>query len=172
MLPDRPRERRAAIIAATIASALLCLISIHSDAASPGDTLRTFGLVGTWSDDCAQKSSSATYDASETGAATLTSVVPIPRTDTQLVLTFQIDEATLMPDNKIKFVAKIRNVTRSDGNLPPTLGRSPLRIILEKDGARTRVIDDRAVDGTHVNVENGIQRATGIPVPFREKCQN
>jgi hypothetical protein len=163
----------AATFTAAIVSALCCLFSLQAFAESPGEAMKRFGLVGTWSDNCALMSAWTTFDISDSGAATFTSVGPMtaPGVFAKIISTLQIDQATVLSDDKIMLVAWTSNVTRTDGKPLPPWDRSPHNMIVQSDAAGMRVIDNRTVDGTRVDVENGIQRFTGKPLQLRHRCQ-
>jgi hypothetical protein len=165
-------------ITATMASALLCLSPVQSRAGTASEALKSFGLAGTWSQNCATATtalgSHVTYHAPDTGVATFSSVSSIstPSSDARATLTFEIDDATVLPDNKIKLLGKITTIVRSDGQAGAPPDRAPRQITIEKVGTQIHTVDSRLVDGTDITIEDGKIRAGGKLAPLMSKCEN
>jgi hypothetical protein len=154
-------------------------------AATPVETIREFGLIGTWSSDCAVPTgtlgaSRLTFEPSENGLATSTSTfsIPIPQPNSQgtrsypeAISVFQIDTAAVLSDTKVKLTGKVAKLSRSDGQASPPPDAAPREMTVEKANGQIRVVDNRTADGTAIAVEDGVVRATGKPTPFLSRCQ-
>jgi hypothetical protein len=151
-------------------------------AATPIETITEFGLVGTWSPDCAVPvgtlgASRVTYEPSENGLATSTSTFsgPIPLPDAQsgpsyreVTSVFHIDAATALSDRQIKLVGQITIV---NGQAGPPSDAAPREMTIEKANGQIRVLDNRLAGATAIAVEDGVVRATGKPTPFLKRCE-
>jgi Ca2+-binding EF-hand superfamily protein len=145
-------------------------------AASPGEALRSFGLVGTWSADCAVPlgtlgASRITYEVQDDGRATFTSTftTPIPGRPQSSVV-YQIDDASILSDKQIKLVAKIVARSCPGCQTAPLRDASQQQIIVEKVDSQIHIVDSRSLVGTSVGIEAGVMRATGKPAPLESKC--
>jgi Ca2+-binding EF-hand superfamily protein len=165
-----------ATVARIAAVALVSAALTPAVAAGPADVMRTFGLAGTWSQNCAVPegtlgASRITFDTSSDRAASFTSTftTPIPG-NPQATTIFEIREATLLPDRQIRLVGRTTKLSRSDGQITSPPDSSLRQMIIQKVDAKFRIMDNRLLDGTAIAVEAGLVRATGASTPLLSKC--
>jgi hypothetical protein len=164
------------ILTTLAAAALVCTTLAPAVAASPGNAVKSFGLVGTWSWNCAVSEETAganrmTFAAPENGPVTFTTTFTLPPPgNPQASVFFQIDEATPLSGQRIKLIGKITKQSRTDRQDAGPPDGSPRQIIIEKSSGQIRIIENRLLDGTSVNIDAGIVRATGKPAASASKC--
>jgi len=138
--------------------ALIAATSTLARAESTAHALEAFGLVGTWSTDCAKDDLlRVTYTLSALGSSTVTLVVPNSKE------TFDIDSAVRITDEKLKII-KHASSSISNGKLltpgPKDKGVSDVSVLL-KSGSKYRVLDAYITDGKELVtiVKNGMKFA-------------
>lgn len=149
-----------------------------SRAESTREALAQFGLIGTWSTDCAKDLDvdggyRATYSAPFAGPAMLHSVTKTPLGST-LTIEAKIESAVRATETKIKMV-ELPLYIRATRESQPVEARADYRVlsvVIERIGPEIRTIDTRTIDGAVVNAENGIIKLNGLPNPLLEKCLN
>jgi hypothetical protein len=181
--------KNVAALKSVVVGVIIGASTVSLRAATPVETIREFGLIGTWSSDCAVPTgtlgaSRLTFEPSENGLATSTSTfsipipIPIPQQNSQgtisypeAISVFQIDTAAVLSDTKVKLTGKVAKLSRSDGQASPPPDAAPREMTVEKANGQIRVVDNRTADGTAIAVEDGVVRATGKPTPFLSRCQ-
>ena len=135
---------------------------------SVADAFKTFGLIGSWSPDCANdKSFRITFAVSTLGSVTLNQIVPTY----QGIAIYSIDSAVRVTDDKIKitfFIVK----TISHGQSTEQDGRNDkIQTVYIKTGNKIRVQDSQLVRTGVTRVRNAT-KSTGEPTEIMEKCLN
>jgi Ca2+-binding EF-hand superfamily protein len=165
-----------ALIVGGAAAAACCFFAAAALASPPSDVLKNFGLVGTWSPNCAVPSgtfgaSRITYDAPDSGPATFSSVFTIPiETKPIVTMIFEIEDAIKVTNNQIKLIGKYTKMSRTDVQGAPPVDISLRQVTIEKNGSQIRTVDSRHADGTKVVIEAGVFVDSGEQTPPSDKC--
>ncbi len=174
-----------------VAATITAMLFGQASAESTGDALKTFGLIGTWSPDCAKDpkdplpdSMLTTYPTRYTYSMSLFSVPRVTRVQRvpgNVVITFasEIRSAERVTESKIKYIAIPIRLEQSDA--PPQFlkNQSSTEFILEKSGSIICIMDARTSDGK-ILIENGesiVPNRSGgppirVPRQLFEKCLN
>ena len=154
------------------------LTGTSSAGTNPSDTVRAFGLIGTWSRNCdipvgTLGSSRIVYEAQKNSHASVTTTSTVTLLSPALVRVgthFEIDSATLLSDKQIKLVGKVTEIICPGCRNPGPPDTSPRQMIIEKVGAQIHIIDNRLLDGTAIAIDAGVVRGTGQQSSFDNKC--
>ena len=155
---------------------VVSVFMISAFAASPGEAIRSFGLIGTWSADCAVPlgtlgASQITFEVQDDGRATFTSTFTVPIPSKPLASTaFEIGDASVLSDKRIKLVVKTRKRSCPGCQTAPPPDALQRQLIFEKVDSQIHIVDNRSVDGTSVVIDAGVIRATGKATPLDSKC--
>jgi len=176
MRDSRYRALARATFMAGVSSALLTVAAYAGT--NPGDGVRAFGLIGTWSRNCdipvgTIGSSRIVYEAQKNGHASVTTTSTVTLLSPALVRVgthFEIDSATLLSDKQIKLVGKVTEIICPGCRNPGPPDTSPRQMIIEKVGAQIHIIDNRLLDGTAIAIDAGVVRGTGQQSSFDNKC--
>lgn len=137
-----------------------------------GDAIAAFGLIGTWSVDCAKDGLVRdTFAASASGPPTMTSIV---RRTGQVVTTVrEIRSAVRESDDKIKYVMAVTKVTHQpEKDEANSIDPTPIEYLVQKFDSKIRVMDERSEGEKKPAVEDGIVTFLHIATPLKEKCAN
>jgi hypothetical protein len=150
---------------------LLCIfvlevISSPTAAASPGGAMESFGLVGSWSTNCALSTVTdtlrANYEVPLFGSPKIKIVQSRPRNgdpngirSNDLVITdeFEIEQADRIADDKIQIMySPVRRVIELDGKVTSdnTDRGQPIEVVIQKQDSKIRVISRISKDGKSV----------------------
>jgi hypothetical protein len=121
-------------------------------------TLESFGLIGTWSYDCAGKGR-ATFTAPSFGAPMGTSINGDDSTKTLV----EIKSATKLTDDKLKIVTLTIKVPEADKKNEITRQEGEVwQAVYERLGKKMRVLDIEREDAKKVVVKNGFLYQTKV----------
>lgn len=159
---------------AIAAGALLWLRASPAIADDPATVLRSFGLVGDWSVDCAtdprhEFGERSSYSAPPAGAPEYTFLA-----HGQFGLMaeqMRVVSATLVGADAIKLTLVPLRMKWSDPRRATPMDRRARQVVLKKFGGKLRVIDSRTTDGSQISVADGRSPANQ-PTPLVEKCAN
>jgi hypothetical protein len=141
----------------------LCLVALlvilafgNSDATK--NTLKEFGLVGTWSFDCAGKGRTR-FSVPFFGppAGTVTNGGDETRTEAE------IRSATLVTQDKLKIVTLITRVPEVNKNNPNARQKGELwKAVYERFGKKLRIMDIEREDGSKIIIKDGFLYQTKV----------
>jgi hypothetical protein len=182
-------------------SLLACAAVLFAEIAHAGsanDALIRFGLVGTWSPDCARDvhracekvsdcAARVTFSAPSNGDATRTSVNSVPNR-TPVENTLVIDKAEMITNEKIRYSYVVQGIVPDSSTIlwVPENGERWI-FVLEKVGAKFRVVDSANESRSKLAVVSGAiyrpvdpkigempkeWKSTGVESPLWEKCLN
>jgi len=172
----------------TIVTAFLGLLSPGtSNAESAAGSLKSFGLIGMWSEDCtkdaAQQSGTwIAYTQSSSGPPTTMTIMRTP-TGIVSIRETEIQSASRIAEDKITYRFIVTKQKLIVPNMPET-DQTPNKLewetVIQKFGSSEfKFLDSRSTDGNVVNIEAGEyvlpSRSGGTtrqPTPLFQKCLN
>jgi hypothetical protein len=132
------------------------LFTIPSGAESTAEAMKNFGLIGTWSTDCAKDPAKdgerTTWDVPIFGVATETFANP------SFVFTHEIKSAVRVTDEKLKYVEVLVKILEKEKPRDLLPGQTmPVELVIIKLGNKFREIDNHRVDGSIIWVKDGFR---------------
>ena len=105
-------------------------------------SLLKFGLIGIWSPDCSKSSPQRralrlTFAAPSEGGATATAEEA--RDDAVVTIVYDIPEATILADDKIRIAFRVATVTSSDGKATSQTDHDNMDVVFQKAGERIQL---------------------------------
>jgi hypothetical protein len=167
-----------------LAAALLLIFSaaplVPSAAAeSTGDAMSAFGLIGTWSADCAKGPLSGvvrlTYSLPLIGSPKIIATVGFPAVGVT-TSEFEIRSAVRVTEEKIKYTSVRVSSSNANTKLTTEIDDRPRETVLMKNGGKIRVSDSRTADGSEIFVQDGLWKeqvqGRAPATSLLEKCLN
>jgi hypothetical protein len=162
---------------------VLCAMVSPAFPESATEAVKTFGLIGTWSADCARDREviRMTFASPLPGFVTRTEVAVLgPKTSQRVVTEYEITSASRVTEDRIKLTSVAR--TRRDTHLGPLPLPESQEGVYEKSGNTIRVIDNRVLNGKVTYAKSGfycdqskgasICGSTARPTTPVERCLN
>lgn len=168
----------------------LALSQSHAYADTTKDALKAFGIVGTWSPNCAidpSKSCERTgtcnyriiYSVPFFGSPNRTSVIATLNDNKPITTKEDIGTAEQITTDKLRYTYVLQNAFANGVDWTPQKGEA-WEVVLQKVGPKLRVVENRRIDGEKLVVMNGfvythVNRTppwqnTGVSTPPLEKC--
>lgn len=126
------------------------------------DAVNGFGLVGTWSTNCAIEPARGNveqhiFSISSQNTVQLTKVVSVYAGYRIITSILDVQAATRVDTDKIKMTMTMRSIASSQPqDVPSAINPKPVDQVIQKLGPTIRLLDSRDADGQRVFVENGL----------------
>lgn len=133
----------------------LCLIVGSALSESTAEAVRTFGLIGTWSIDCARDRDviRTTFSATSFGAPKRTEVHLATDGSVMRTVEYEVRSAVRVTEDKIKLLSiAISSKNARGGTLPLPDSQEA---VYEKSGNKIRVLDNRVPNGNVIYAQSG-----------------
>jgi hypothetical protein len=162
---------------------VLCAMASPAFPQSAAEAVKSFGLIGTWSEDCARDREviRMTFSLTLSGAARRTEVAVLgPNTSQRVFTDYEITSAIRVAEDRIKLTSMA--FSRRDTHLGPLPLPDSQEGVYEKSGNTIRVIDNRALNSKVTYAKSGfycdqskgtsICGSTARPTTPVERCAN
>jgi hypothetical protein len=159
-------------------SSMFAVYSTFALSDDAGSAMKDFGLVGTWSFDCAKDPVKDAYATRDTysvprlfGKPTMVMTF-VQKSGDLTVRTYEIESATRITEEKIRIEVTLikteHSISQANDSAPSSGGS--VQFLLQKVGSRLMLLESRA--GDQVLVENGISNVNHRPMQPEERCLN
>jgi hypothetical protein len=175
-------------ISVSVMGAISVLVtSTPGSAENTADAIKAFGLIGTWSPDCAadpmRGGTRVNYVASLFGPLKATTIQSDIEGGRVITSQSEIQSAIRVTEEKIKIIAVRTSLTSSNPNDRITSLNEKTETLIQKFGNKIRIIRSQSPDSARVGSKDGHVcvpsapeksdcETTGKETPLLEKCLN